>query len=271
MGLILELAIKEHLCLLLLRPCQLLVLFVSVAAVLWIVCFIHRLGAITTAWGGVRRLSWGWGQWIWAGRRPRGRSWVSGSSNIPQGSTKIALRCNLSYRLQSAGYSVRFPCCFPDNSWALEGCCLFSQLMDCIFLWLQGFSLHCSLGWVSRDFRAAAWASKSRLSWLILILPHSLGSIPLPLGLEGHSSRDEVDLFLLGQIFSCCCQTFCFWSAVMLVVALFTVCVYSAVRGFWCWYPFSNDSCTCLCTTVIQWESSTLSGVSTSSVKTCSL
>ena len=57
-------------------------------------------------------------------------------------------------------------------------------------------------------------------SWLAL--PHPLGSIPLPLGLEGPSSRDEVELSFLGWTFSCRRWTICFCSAVMLAAALLT-------------------------------------------------
>ena len=92
--------------------------------------------------------------------------------------------------------------------------------------------------------------------------PHSQGSIPLPLGLEGPSPREEMESSRLGLTFPCLRKIFCFCSAVKPSAAFLTVWDCSLVRGFlYCKDPSLHAR---LRFTVVQLGYSTLSGVSTS-------
>ena len=131
------------------------------------------------------------------------------------------------------------------------------------FLQRSSFTRLVDAGCLLRESQAAACASTSRLSWLRLALPHSRGSIVFPLGLDGPSPRDDIELSRLGRTF-CRFWNFCCCSLVNFSAAKSTNFLCSVVRDFFLLGKELSLRAR-LCCTLVQRAYSGSSGVSTTS------
>ena len=190
---------------------------------------------------------------------PEGGSYIFWLSYILQCSTKIAFWCYLSDWLRLSW--VCWMLAMHSYSGLSPHCCLWFQESFLCWWW---FPSACLEDWGLKESNAAAWASKSKLLWLIFMFPNSQGLIPFPFGFEGPSPLVEVDSSLLGHTLSCLHSTIFFWGVVRFFLAIFTALSCSEVWNFLLllmvlWL------CTCLHWILVQGGYSILSGVSISS------